>query len=103
MRTYPSPSPHGKGFQHTHNLDFDLVIAGHYHGGQVRVPFYGAPFIPVMTSSFYDGFFPDQNYVSGLAAGNSIQQYISRGLGASNIPFRLFNTPEINLLTLKAM
>ncbi len=92
-----------KGVPTHNNLDFDLVIAGHYHGGQVRVPFYGAPFIPVMTSSFYDGFFPDQNYVSGLAAGNSIQQYISRGLGASNIPFRLFNTPEINLLTLKAM
>lgn len=91
-----------KGVPKHNNLEFDVVLAGHYHGGQIRIPFYGAPFIPVMTSSFYDGFFPDQNYVSGLATGNGLQQYISRGLGASNLPFRLFNTPEINLLTLKS-
>ncbi len=83
-------------------MHFDIVIAGHYHGGQIRIPFYGAPFIPVMTSSFDDGIFPDQKYVSGLVTGPRLQQYVSRGLGSSNIPFRLFNTPEINLLTLKA-
>lgn len=83
-------------------LEFDLVIAGHYHGGQLRIPGYGAPFIPVASTYFYEGFFPDQRYVSGLVAGNGVQQFVSRGLGASNLPFRLFNPPEINLLTLKA-
>lgn len=78
----------------------DLILAGHYHGGQIRIPFYGALFIPAR-SPFLENFFPDQRYVSGLIAGNNVQQYVSRGLGSSNIPFRLFNTPEINLLTLK--
>ncbi|MCX6826851.1 MAG: metallophosphoesterase [candidate division Zixibacteria bacterium] len=81
--------------------DSDLILAGHNHGGQIRIPFYGALFIPAR-SSFYDGFLPDQKYVSGLVAGNDVQQYVSRGLGASNLRFRLFNTPEINLLILRA-
>ncbi len=90
-----------KGVPTHNNLDFDLVIAGHYHGGQVRIPFYGAPFIPAR-GPYLQNFFPDQRYVKGLMTGNEMQQYISCGLGSSNVPFRLFNTPEINLLTLKA-
>lgn len=81
--------------------DCDLILAGHYHGGQVRIPFYGAPFIPAR-AHFLQNFFPDQRYVKGLMPGNGLQQYISCGLGSNNVPFRLFNTPEINLLTLKA-
>lgn len=83
------------------NWDYDLIIAGHYHGGQIRIPFYGALYIP-MASGFTSGWFPDQKEVSGLVEYGGIQQYVSRGLGANIIPFRLFNTPEINLLTLEA-
>ena len=82
-------------------LDYDLILAGHYHGGQIRVPGYGAVYIPVWASRS-DHFFPDQSYVSGLVEHQATQQYISRGLGASNVPFRLFNTPEINLIILQA-
>ena len=82
---------------------YDLVIAGHYHGGQVRIPFYGALFIPNINGS---KFFPKQSDVSGFNIYGDYKQYISRGLGASklgntNFKFRLFNTPEINLITLK--
>jgi hypothetical protein len=83
---------------------YDLVLAGHYHGGQIRLPYYGAIYIPDDTLPM-DGFFPPQNLVSGLFIGNGIQQYISRGLGASRripfLAFRLFDTPEINLITLR--
>ena len=81
-------------------LDFSLVLAGHYHGGQLRIPFYGALFTP---GSRDEGsiLYPKQNEVSGLAEYKGIQQYISAGLGASIIPFRLFDTPEINLIILK--
>ena len=82
-------------------LDYSLILAGHYHGGQIRIPFYGALFIPD-GQNIRNGFFPDQKYVMGLMDIGGIQQYVSAGLGASTIPFRLFNTPEINLLTLKA-
>lgn len=83
---------------------FSLMLAGHYHGGQIRIPGIGAIFIPDDNSAWM-GFFPPQNVVSGLYQGKVTAQYVSRGLGASSfIPgtgFRLFNPPEINLLTLK--
>jgi uncharacterized protein len=84
-------------------LPFDLVIAGHYHGGQIRLPLVGALYIPAPDEKRF-GFFPDQRIVSGLYSGQSFQQYVSRGLGSGgSIPFlkyRLFNPPEINLITL---
>jgi predicted MPP superfamily phosphohydrolase len=80
--------------------DYSLIIAGHYHGGQFRIPFYGALYIPVSTSE--DGiWFPRQEDVIGLSDDIGIQQYISAGLGASIIPFRVFDTPEINLIILR--
>jgi uncharacterized protein len=83
---------------------YDLVLAGHYHGGQFRLPYLGAIYIPDDTLPWY-GLFPPRDMVSGLFSGNGIQQYISRGLGASRripfLAFRLFDTPEINLITLR--
>ncbi|MFG6149927.1 metallophosphoesterase [Halobacillus sp. B23F22_1] len=84
--------------------DFDLIMAGHYHGGQIRVPFIGALFVPEPWHS-RGGLLPSSDRVSGLWEYEDTQQYVSRGLGASNfIPFlnfRVFNTPEINLITFK--
>ncbi|MGJ7919521.1 metallophosphoesterase [Neobacillus sp. LXY-4] len=84
--------------------DYDLVIAGHYHGGQIRLPFLGAIFIP---EGWYPrkGLLPPQDRVKGLWGYKDIKQYVSTGLGSSEalplLKFRLFNTPEINLLTLR--
>jgi hypothetical protein len=82
---------------------YDLVLAGHYHGGQIRLPLLGAIYIPNGASETR-GFFPAEDEVSGLKDWGPFQQYISRGLGASGsiswLNVRLFNTPEINLITL---
>lgn len=84
--------------------NFDLVIAGHYHGGQIRIPFYGALFIP---DPWYEpnSLFPPQDRVRGLWDNDGTKQYVSAGLGSSGaIPFlkiRLFSPPEINVITLK--
>ncbi len=89
---------------HTVWRDFDLIIAGHYHGGQFRLPFIGAIFIP---DPWYEpnSFFPPQNRVKGLGEYNDTKQYVSAGLGASDaipfLKFRLFNPSEINVLTLR--
>lgn len=84
--------------------NYDLVLAGHYHGGQWRIPFYGAVFVPDAFSDVY--LFPNQDEVKGLVTWGNTNQYVSAGLGANNkfkfLEFRLFNSPEINLLTLKS-
>ena len=82
--------------------DYNLVLAGHYHGGQIRIPFYGALFIPDAFTPVY--LFPDQREVKGLITWGNTNQYVTAGLGANApykfLQFRLFNTPEINVLTL---
>ncbi|WP_160058081.1 metallophosphoesterase [Alkalicoccus saliphilus] len=82
----------------------DLHIAGHYHGGQIRIPFVGAVFIPKVERGS-SKFFPNQSRVRWHWEYRTLQQYVSTGLGSSNavpfLDFRLFNPPEINLITLK--
>lgn len=86
-------------------LDYDLILAGHNHGGQWRLPLIGAIYIPSHTSGIFNsGLFPSQDAVKGVSYYGDIPQYISAGLGSGGpfpFQFRLFNTPEINLIILK--
>ena len=71
----------------------DLVFSGHAHGGQVRMPLIGPLFAPD------EGVFPD--YTAGTYQTGGTWVVVSRGLG-NGTPFpRLWNTPELVLLTLK--
>ena len=72
---------------------FDLVLSGHTHGGQFRIPFLGGLIAPGQ------GFFPEHD--AGLFTEGETNLVISRGLGNSLFPFRLLNPPEIVLLTLQ--
>ncbi len=65
----------------------DLVLTGHAHGGQFRLPFVGGIYAPDQ------GFFPA--YSEGMHALGKTDLIVSRGLGNSVIPVRLFNFPEI--------
>lgn len=66
---------------------FDLVFSGHAHGGQFRIPFLGGLVVP------NQGLFPE--YTSGKHIFANTIIIISRGLGNSIIPQRIFNRPEI--------
>ncbi len=66
---------------------FDLVLCGHAHGGQFRLPFTDGLYAP------NQGIFP--KYTSGVHTKNHTTEIISRGLGNSSFPLRLFNCPEI--------
>lgn len=71
----------------------DLVLTGHTHGGQIRLPFIGAVVAPDQ------GFFP--KYDAGLFQSENTTMIISRGLGNSVIPVRINNTPELIAVTLE--
>lgn len=71
----------------------DLVFCGHAHGGQVRIPFVGGLVAPGQ------GLFPE--YTSGIHKKNDTSMVISRGLGNSILPLRIFNRPEIVVVTLR--
>lgn len=75
--------------------DIDMVFAGHAHGGQVRLPFIGGIIAP------NQGFFPQ--YTSGKHIYKNSTMVVSRGLGNSIIPQRLFNCPEIVIVTLRLL
>lgn len=70
----------------------DLVFSGHAHGGQVRLPFIGGLIAPDQ------GLFP--KLTEGMHTSGHTSMVISRGLGNSIIPLRLFNRPELIVVTL---
>lgn len=75
------------------NYQFDLILSGHAHGGQVRLPFIGGLVAPGQ------GLFP--KYTAGKYEQGSSTMVVSRGLGNSIIPQRLFNRPEVIILRLR--
>ena len=77
-----------------------LILAGHYNGGQLRIPFVGALKAPASAGGKW---FPKDHTMVGLSVVHGVTQYISPGLGVSDdykIPLRIFNTPAITLITL---
>jgi predicted MPP superfamily phosphohydrolase len=82
-----SHNPDTKDFLCAH--PWDLMLSGHTHGGQIIVPAYGPPFVPVK----------DRRYVAGLKSWGSRQIHVSRGVG--NLASVRFNCrPEVSLLEL---
>lgn len=70
-----------------HQFGVDLVFSGHAHGGQFRLPFVGGLIAP------NQGLFP--RYDAGRFQKENTSMVVSRGLGASIIPIRIGNPPEI--------
>jgi uncharacterized protein len=68
----------------------DLQLSGHSHGGQVRVPGFGALVLPPMA----------EKYPVGLNQVGTLQVYTNRGVGVINPPVRLNCPPEVTFLTL---
>jgi hypothetical protein len=72
--------------------NIDLVLSGHAHGGQFIIPFAGGLYAPGQ------GFFP--KYYKDKYIENGVDLVVSRGLGNSVIPVRIFNRPEIVSISL---
>lgn len=71
-----------------------LTLSGHAHGGQFRLPLVGGLFAP------HQGLFP--KFAEGMHRKDSAALIVSRGLGNSSFPQRLFNRPEVILIELHA-
>lgn len=67
---------------------YDLILAGHSHGGQVRIPFYGSVIVP---------FFVDK-YDLGLFQTNAGPLYVGAGVGWYPLPVRFNCRPEITVV-----
>ena len=77
---------------------YDFVMSGHAHGGIVRLPFVGG----VLGTN--RELFP--KWTSGLYTVGDSTLFVSRGLGNNTVPFqgfRLFNRPELAVITLRAV
>ena len=72
---------------------FDLQISGHTHVGQVVLPFFGPPVLPVS----------GRKYPSGLYKVGSMFQYTNRGVGTDTVSARINCPPEITLFVLESM
>ena len=74
--------------------DIDLILSGHAHGGQFRLPFIGGLVAP------NQGLFPE--YDAGIYTEGNTNMLVSRGIGNSILPFRINNRPEVILIELQA-
>ncbi len=71
----------------------DLVLSGHTHGGQIRLPLFGPPIVRIKLG---------RKYMQGLHRIDNTWLYVNRGIGTILLPMRLFCPPEITLIKLKA-
>jgi predicted MPP superfamily phosphohydrolase len=79
--------------QNLGNWDIDLVLAGHTHGGQVRLPIIGALYIPYASLDHQQGWYD---------VPHDVRLHVSRGLGWSWLPVRFLCRPTIDIITLRA-
>lgn len=71
--------------------DIDLILAGHTHGGQIRLPFIG----PV---GRLDEAIPTEWYQGHIQVDDDTQLFVTSGAGSTGTRARLFNPPEVVLL-----
>lgn len=81
---------HAPGFFDEATGRVPLVLAGHTHGGQVRIPF-----LPVFWLPRGSG-----HYLEGWYGANDSKMYVSRGIGTSILPIRFMCRPELAIITI---
>jgi len=69
---------------------FDLILAGHSHGGQVRLPLWGSIIVPRGVGRYDLGYYE--------TAGGPL--YVNPGIGTYRLPFRFNCPPELTLITI---
>lgn len=78
---------------HLKDTSVDLLLAGHSHGGQVRVPFI-KPISSSLAEKYSHGFY-------SINQNTGMQLYVNTGIGTSRIPIRFMVPPEISVFNIK--
>jgi len=84
-------SHHPDIIRHLRERRVDLLVCGHTHGGQIRLPYFGAIVVPSKHES---------RYAAGFVREGNVLMYISRGLGAIP-PIRILCRPEMAVFILR--
>lgn len=71
----------------------DLQLSGHSHGGQVKIPFIGAPLTPPYAKKYIKGMYD-------IEGNKRMKLYVNVGLGTSQLRYRFLNVPEITVFTI---
>lgn len=69
----------------------DLILVGHTHGGQIKIPFLRPFWVPTQNRG---------KYAKGLFKVNNIDLYVNRGIGTTALPIRFNCSPEITVIEL---
>lgn len=77
---------------HFEQDSYELALAGHSHGGQIRLPFIGEISTPPLAKEYVRGMYE---------MGDGRKLYVSSGIGTTTIPVRLMNIPEIAVIDVK--
>ncbi|MBN1054901.1 metallophosphoesterase [Clostridium botulinum] len=77
------------------SYNIDLILAGHSHGGQVKIPFLGEIVTPPLAEKYKDGLY-------NLNTQRNTQLYVNSGIGNTKMPFRFMNVPEVSIFEIKA-
>ena len=80
--------------EYVKDYPIDLQVSGHSHGGQVRLPFIGAPFTVPFGEKYITGFYQPEEK-------KGMQLYVNSGIGTSKLPYRFLNLPEITVFMIK--
>lgn len=93
-------------FDSVKDYGFDLVLAGHMHGGQVRIPkaltkSNNSIGLAAPSSGWASGEILFPKYTAGIYSGDDCQMIVSRGLGNPMIIPRIYNRPELVTITLR--
>jgi predicted MPP superfamily phosphohydrolase len=83
---------HSPDYFSEHAEAFDLALAGHTHGGQIRLPFFPPLWLPRGSGPYVKGWYTAQNSDSKM--------YVSRGIGNSILELRFFCRPELPIVTI---
>ena len=74
-------------FDNIKKYNYDLVLAGHSHNGQIALPVYGAVITPENAKEYYKPYYKIDNTLF----------YISSGVGTTKFDYRFLNKPSFNL------